>query len=281
MKTGIHYILKILIFLTLTGCVDEVTSEPEFDPQIFITGSLNAVEKNATLRIQRTIPVNSTTPDFINNAQITLYTKDQQENTSVVTKSFSVSDGSYQTTAVIEPIVGNQYWVEINIPNEDIFRSTPETLKKIIPINSITIVDNIPQVNFDDPEEERNFYYLSIIYLIDFNAVDADELVLNDILFNGNKNAFLKPRTNKFFKTLSVSLNHINSNTYQYLTNILTLKDQNNIISENENPGELFSTPPINVTGNMMNVTKNKAALGNFSAVNFDTMTYSSSATTN
>ncbi|MEW7280821.1 hypothetical protein ABW636_19700 [Aquimarina sp. 2201CG1-2-11] len=265
----------------LMNCTREVTSEVEFVPQIFITGGVNAVEKKATLRIQRSVPIDSNTPDFVTNAKVTLYTKDKNGNTSVVTNNFSESNGAYESIDIIDPIVGNQYWIEVSIPNEDSFKSIPETLKEIVPIKSIEIVNNIPRIIFDDVENERNFYYLSIVYFIDFNPIDSDEIVINDILFDGNKDTFLEPEINKAFDILLVQLTHVNANTYQYLTNVDILREFRNINIEGENPGELFSTPPVNVTGNMTNTTKSQTALGNFAAINYDTSIFTIEITAN
>ena len=72
---------------------------------------------------------------------------------SLITNSFNVSNGRYQSDQMITPIIGNYYWIEVELSDGVKFTSDPELLKTPVPIENITIVDAIPRVHFKDPKK--------------------------------------------------------------------------------------------------------------------------------
>lgn len=94
----------------------------------------------------------------------------------------------------------------------------------------------------------------------------------NDILFDGNENAFIETEDTADFngeKKYGVTLTHLNFDTYQFYQNI-TFQNQSNEGSgddESGDPGRLFESPPTNLTGNIVNTSTNRLILGNFGVI--------------
>ncbi|WP_242204924.1 DUF4249 domain-containing protein [Aestuariivivens insulae] len=266
---------KLLILLPfLAGCTKEIDLQIDFESQIFILGAIGNEPDNVTIEIQETVPVQETTVKPIRNATISLYTKTPKGDKSLVTNSFKESKGVYTSTEIISPTIGNYYWVEIKIPNNNTtFKSQEEQMKPVVPISSINKNGTSLAINFEDPRNDTNLYFVELSYFQGDNFLHSTFELSNDTLFNGNKNAFIQVQGisgNKVKATLS----NLNYRSFLFYSNLYQQEFENSDDGSGD-PGRLFSTPPVNLTGNITNMSTKRPALGNFAVVSLSTYEFS------
>lgn len=275
------YIIVFISLLTIFSCTEEISPSDEFEPKIFIFGEITTDQDYVSLKVGKTLPLNNSSgieplSSTVENAEIALFTRDTNDNTSLVTDDFSESlldPGEYISSQVVTPIIGNYYWIEVTIDGTK-YKSSPELLKPPITVTEIEVVGNQVRAIFNDPQNEVNHYYAI------FNFYDANDFFLfdeselsNDILFNGNENAFIETEDTAYFsgeKKYGVTLAHLNFDTYQFYQNI-TIQNQSNEgfddDDEGGDPGRLFDSPPTSLTGNIVNTATNRLVLGNFGVI--------------
>lgn len=261
------YIYIILVFACiLTSCVEDISPDFEFEEQVFVSGLLTNNEGFVSVQIQKTVPVTDTTFSAVNDAQISLFTRDASDNTvSLVSDSFTVDNGEYTSSEMVTPIVGNAYWIEVMLQDQIVLRSEEEILTPSIPIMDMVKNGDIVRITITGPIDVQNFYLYRVEILKDGVLISDDIGVGNDRIINENPEKFLDIGDINEGDTLRVSLHNINFNTFQFYVNVVS-----NQLDE-AGVSALFS--PINIVGNITNTTTNKLALGNFGIAGFSTMT--------
>lgn len=264
-RTSIYF----LTLLLLVGCVKEIPNTSNFEPQVFISGFLSGGTEYVTVKIQQTVPVDIQSLNPVNDAQILLYTKGSDGNDELITSSFEIINGTYRSSEMITSLVGNTYWVEIVLADGTRFVSDKEALKPEITIKDIVVTNELNRVIFADPTDDSNFYLINFLFYKSDGSLDLkiNELT-NDVLFNGNANATFD--STEFLinnpHEVRVSISNLNFNSYQfYLNQFAQFENQITNAGSEEDPGQLFLPPPANLTGNIMNTTTSRKALGFFS----------------
>ena len=264
MKLRYLYIFILVVFI---GCTKEMTLDTDFKSQIFIFGTLTDEPKNLVITIQESVPVRSvsTEPKPVKNAKITLYTKSPSGAVAVVTDNFIEQEENYISSQIIAPLLGNYYWIEVILEDGTAFKSIEEKLKNPIPITKITKANGFTRARFKDPVNEKNFYKLEVISAGNEYSFWHTQLS-NDILFNGNDDAFIEVESFSG-NNITAALLNFNYDTYQFYLNIAAQEDVIQEYDEEENSGDpsrLFAPPPVHLTGNISNTVTGKKALGNF-----------------
>ncbi len=262
-------------FLFLYSCTKEVEAESTFESKTFIFGIITNDIDNIFITISKTVPLNSGSGDIlplsnsVSNAEISLYTKDTNGNTSLVTDDFMYLElqDEYMSSQVIIPVIGNYYWIEVLV-DDILYKSAEELLKTPIPIDNTLDVNNNTRIEFADPSDETNLYLARLVLYNNQNDLIFEEFAIsNDVLFNGNENAFIdifQPFDNNAITNLA----QLNYGTYQFYRNLITQQDSNQGgDDESGSPGRLFDLPPANITGNILNTSTNRYALGNFGVI--------------
>ncbi|MFD2564301.1 DUF4249 family protein [Aquimarina rubra] len=264
MKKLYIYITFISLFV-LIGCVEDIRLDFEFKEQVFISGLLTDESDFVSLQIQKTVPVTNTTFSAVNDAQVSLFTRDVLNSVSLVSDSFTVDNGTYTTTEMINPTIGNAYWIEVVLPDQTTLKSEEEILKPPVPILDIVKTGNTVRITFRDQIGEQNFYLSHIEVLRDGIVITNVLDVFSDTVVTENLEEYLDISGINDGDTVRVSAFNINFNTFQFYNNVFR-EDQDDI-----EVLTLFSTT--NIVGNITNTTTNKLALGNFGIAGFSTMT--------
>lgn len=263
------------LLLLVSSCTSEVPLNSNFEPQIFISGNLINGTNHMTINIQRTVDVDDLGYDPINNANISLFTKNQSEEISLVTNNFVVTNGEYKTSTMITTIVGNSYWIEITLTDGTILKSDAEILKEPIIINEITRINEFTRVHFNDPFD-TNFYLMHFEFSENGEDIFDTWELTNDIFFNGGENSFyeIDELVTGEHLNIKVSIRDLNFNTYQFYLNAFSqFENQIEDGDSDGDPGLLFLPPPANLTGNITNVSNNKRVLGFFGVFSYNEMT--------
>lgn len=262
MKISLHITLALLLFLI--SCNERIPSDFEIEEQLFVSGLMTNETDFITLQIQKTVAFDDRSVNIVKNAQISVFTKDNNDKESLITDRFELIDETYTSTEKISPVVGHRYWVEIVLEDGTILKSDEEQLRMAIKIKEIKREKNIIFITFDDPIEEDNFY----LYHFNFtkNGIQTERFMEfgNDRLFNGDEEAeislvddYLNEGT-----TLEVAFSNVNYNTFQYNSNLVS----------NQGESDFSLSSPINIIGNITNTKTNRRVLGNFSVIGFSSL---------
>lgn len=254
------YIILVcsLVFFT---CTEETTLETDFEPQTIIFGNLSSGTHNLSVNVSQTVPVDSKQSIPVNDAKVVLYTKSTNEEPSAVLNDFIIIDGVYVSTQPITAVVGNYYWIEVTLADGTLFRSSEEKLLDIVAVENHSFIDDNLRLEISDPESEVNFYITTIYY----NSESESSMftVTSDALFNGNDDAFIEIE-NIFDNTqFDIEFSNVSFNTYKFFEKLLVQMDTNSI-GDDSGPVGLFSSPPVNLKGNIINTSNNKTAIGHF-----------------
>ncbi|WP_347924799.1 DUF4249 family protein [Pontimicrobium sp. SW4] len=272
MKQSYNIIVTLVCLFFFSGCLKEADIEAEFEPQVFIYGYLIDNTDYIKVTVQRTVPVNVTTVDAIEDATISLYTEDVNSNITLVTDDFVyANEGDYYSNDTVTGIVGNKYWIEVVLTDGTTYESEHETLKPPVEIIDIRKEGNFSQVVFSDPPGESNFYIVDYNFYEGSNRIARRFELSNDNLFDGNGNAFIETEYIEG-NGIGISLNNLNYLTYQfYVTSFDQYDNQVDFGStETVDAFLIFSKPPVNLIGNIKNKTTNRTALGFFGVFSSD-----------
>ncbi|MDB4292416.1 DUF4249 domain-containing protein [Maribacter sp.] len=256
--------LTIALLALLTSCLDEIAPDLELKEQVFISGLLTSDPDFVALEIQNTVSVVDTTFSAVNDAQVSLFTRDASGSVSLVSDSFTVNNGEYQTSEIIRPTVGNTYWVEVILQDQTVLKSEEEILKTPIPIISMVKNGSTVRVTVTDQIEEENFYLVRLEVLKDGTLISDNYGIFNDTVIEENLEEFVEIDNVNDGETVRASIYNINFNTFQFYDNVFRAQDDLGLSA-------LFS--PINLEGNVTNTTTNELALGNFGIAGFSTLT--------
>ena len=267
MKRIYKTIAFILCLLTLQSCVKEIKLVSSYEPSIFIYGNLTNETDFVNILVLETTPVTDASQKYIDNAKITLYTENDNIPT-LITNDFTLTvENTYKSSEKIATIIGNYYWIEVELQDGTTFKSNKERLLQPIALSRVSYEDDTLQAHFEDPENSTNFYHLEIASVDNLHNSFLNNFQLgNDVLFNGNKNAFIESET--FINSATaVRLSNVNFETYRFLLNISRQNEDNKDEDESDDSGQLFASPPENLIGNIQNTVTNKKALGNFGVI--------------
>jgi len=292
MKSFYKYILFVCIAGSSFSCTEEISVDVTHDPQTIIFGSLTNQNQQVQITVQQSVPLNSTqTSQPINDAMITLFQRNINGEMGIVTSNFIVNQGVYTSIDNISTTQGNSYWIEVVLSNGVVFRSKEEIMLPVVNITQVTQnpgFNDVVNIQFADPANVTNFYKATVMAFNDDIQVSSNFTQSNDVLFNGNMQAIIEvdifPEVSEDeedeeelpeFDRLEVQLANINFNSYQFLLNQSSQIEANTEANDNESgsPSQLFSTPPVNLLGNITNTSNNTIALGNFSVESIDVYT--------
>jgi len=215
------YIYTSFILLSiLTSCVEDTMLDFEFEEQVFVSGLLTNEEGFISVQIQKTVPVTDTNFSAVNDAQISLFTRDADNTTSLVSNSFAIDNGTYTTSEMITPVIGNKYWIEVRLQDQSVLISEEEILKPPIPIVDMVKTDDSIRITLTGPIDEQNFYLIQIETLED-DVLISDGLVLsNDRIINEEEEKILFIDGIKTGETIRIHINNINFRTFQFYVNL-------------------------------------------------------------
>ena len=269
MKSYYKIILIACFIQTIFSCTEEITPPTNFTPKVFIFGNITNHTDYLRIKIGKTVPLNSTSSNPVNNATVSLFTKDKNNNTSLVTDDFSIISGTYESSQKITPVLDNHYWIEVKVDNVT-YKSSQELLKIPISITNVEVVNDQLRAVFSDPQGETNHYLANFSFYDEFdNFLSEENELSNDILFDGNVKAFIETFDDYGSDIQKRAiLTHLNFETYQFYLNIIAQEESNEgYDDEGGDPGRLFASPPTNLTGNIINTETNQFALGNFGVI--------------
>ncbi|MGY5352696.1 hypothetical protein ACXGQW_09055 [Wenyingzhuangia sp. IMCC45533] len=260
----IHIYTTLLLFFCLMSCVEEIPTETTFEEQIFISGSINTTTDFVSVKIQKTVPVTSSNlVNFVSGANISLFTKDEDDKATLVTNSFVEQNGTYVSSEEITPVIGNSYWIEVTLENGTILKSDRDILRSSIEIKEIKkeVEEELIVVVFDDPEEESNFYIFHFEFFRDNQLVESFTELSTDRFFNKNEDIELSVVDDYIDEeiTFKISISNVSFNTYQYHSNLLSSQEEDDV----------SLSSPINIIGNVTDTNRNKRSLGNFDVTGF------------
>jgi len=274
-KTSVSTVLLLITF----GCTKEISVDVPYQPTTIIYGNISTDNAPVVINIQQSVPLNSaSTHNPVNNAVVQLYTKDNTGITNLVTDTFSIANGVYSSMNNINTIIGNYYWIEVVLADGTIFKSKEELLKPIVHIISIESsinADDIATIKFNDPANDTNYYKFNIDLYFNGQLVSNNSSQSNDVVFNGNPEASVDIDLFKYqdedeedlfeleYNEVRVSFSNINFSSYQFYLN-QSLQVEATEGDSSFDPSQLFASPPVNLLGNITNVSTNSIALGNF-----------------
>lgn len=268
--------------ICFAGCTKEISLDVAHEPQTIIYGSISNETSPVSIHILQSVHLQDSSPSIpINNASVSLYTKDISGNTNLVTDNFIVNNGVYTSTQSISATIGNLYWIEVLFNDGTLCKSKQELLKPVVSLQGVNVsIDNeFMQVFFDDPINDKNFYKINLSLLNNGQIISSNNSIFNDLLFDGIKNTIVNVnflnRENTpneiIFNQKKITLSNINTSSYQFYLNQIQQLETNNNESIGD-PGQLFATPPVNLIGNIINTNTNKVILGNFTVNSIDTI---------
>ncbi|MCE7995257.1 MAG: DUF4249 domain-containing protein [Roseivirga sp.] len=265
-------LIYILTCFLIPGCTQEIPLGTDFEPEIFISGILLNRTDYITIHIQETTAPDNPVPNRINDARVRLYTRDTDGTKRLLTGDFTIENGAYTTTQRVIGRVGNLYWIEVELRDGRLLMSDEEPLKTPVEVKDITSENGRTRVVFSDPGEETNFY------MVHFRFFEGDEVVSevfersNDVLFNGNDQAFIEiPEVGG--GKVSASLLNLNYYTYQFYVNShAQWLSQIDSDPDSGGPDRLFGTPPADLEGNILDTSTGTPVLGFFGVFSFNYM---------
>lgn len=271
----IKYICLLFCFISYYSCTKEISVDVAHEKQTIIFGGIKNGTNPIVIDIQQSVPLNSTASfEAVNDASVSVFTRNTAGTSSIITDNFSVNQGRYTSVGEVSTTIGHTYWIEVTLIDGTIFRSEEEELKAVVPIESIEISnEDIVTIQFADPANDRNFYTFNIDLFLNGQLVSSTISQSNDVVFDGNENASVEIDLFDFideddevtitYDTLRARLQNINFSSYQFYLNQSAQIEANDSESSGD-PSQLFATPPVNLLGNITNISTNKTALGNF-----------------
>ncbi|MBE7629913.1 hypothetical protein [Tenacibaculum piscium] len=264
------YILFILIInmVAFLSCSQTIPLDDIHEPNIIIKGGIT---KNNVVYvdIQETVPVDVITKKSINTAKVSLYAKGEN---SLDTKIADLSilderDGIYVIENQFNPIVNNYYWIKIILEDGTVLESSPEVFKEKVEVKSITINNENTRVTFKDSSTDQKDFYLIVyrLYNEQGDFIFTDFFVQNDILFEEDQDPFSEIEDTA--KSIEVEISNIGYNNYNFFKNYLSQVEAQDV-EDGDFFSQLFSGPPANLEGNIINKTTGKKALGFFGLFN-------------
>lgn len=265
----------LICVISYYSCTKEISVNVAHEKETIIFGGIKNGTNSVVIDIQQSVPLNSTASfEAVNDATISLFTRNTSGTSSLITDNFNVNQGRYTSVGEVTTTIGHKYWIEVRLIDGTVFRSEEEELKAVVPIESIEISnEDIVTIQFADPANDRNFYTFGIDLFLNGQLVSSTVSQSNDVVFDGNANASVEIDLFRFndednevaitYDALRARLQSINFSSYQFYLNQSAQIEANDSESSGD-PSQLFATPPVNLLGNITNTTTNSIALGNF-----------------
>ena len=281
-SSHIKTLLFALITILYSSCTKEISVDVSHDIQTVIFGELTNLNQPVSISIQQTLPLNSTSSfQAVNDATISLFTKDSNGVVSLITTAFSIDKGVYTSLQPVSTTIGNTYWIEVALNDGTQFKSKEEFMKPVVSITEIEIdeqFNDILNIEFSDPVGITNFYKVKVELFNQGQLVSSNFSESNDVVFDGNADASLsvdlfreldEDQPLPSYDAIKASLGNINFSSYQFLLNQRSQIEANEDSGEDSggDPSQLFSTPPVSLLGNITNISNNKTTLGNFTVI--------------
>jgi len=263
MKKLYIYLLLVSLTTILTSCVEVIEPAYKFEEQVFISGLMTSEASLISLQIQNTVEANDSIFNPVNNAQVSLYTKDSSNSVSLVSNSFTINNGDYTSTEEIIPIIGNTYWIEVVLDDTTILQSEEEVMKAPVSILGMQKIDDVVKITFEDQTDSQNFYLFQIDVFEDDELIEEYTLLINDTNVTENLEESISLENVNDGNTVKVDIYNLNFNTFQFYYNVFSVEDDLSLSS-------LFL--PSNIVGNITNITTDELALGNFGITGYSTM---------
>jgi len=277
------HILLLLIAFSFS-CTEEISIDVSHDIQTIIFGSLTNQNEQVQIIVQQSVPLNSTqTSRPVNDAIVSLFERTENGDISLITSDFTINQGVYTSIDNISTTQGNSYWIEVTLTNGTVFRSKDEVMLSVVGIAQASqneAFNDIVDIQFSDPANATNLYKANVMAFNNDTQISSNFTQSSDVLFNGNMQARIEvdifPEISEDeedtsplpeFNRLEIQLANINFESYQFLLNQTAQIEANTEANDNESgsPSQLFSTPPVNLLGNITNTSNNTVSLGNFS----------------
>ncbi|MDO5978899.1 hypothetical protein [Flavivirga spongiicola] len=281
-SSHIKTLLFALITILYSSCTKEISVDVSHDIQTVIFGELTNLNQPVSISIQQTLPLNSTSSfQAVNDATISLFTKNSNGAVSLITTDFSIDKGVYTSLQPISTTIDNTYWIEVVLNDGTQFKSKEEFMKPVVSITEIEIdeqFNDILNIEFSDPVGITNFYKVKVELFNQGQLVSSNFSESNDVVFDGNADASLgvdlfrdldDDQPLPLYDAIKASLGNINFSSYQFLLNQRSQIEANEDSGEDSggDPSQLFSTPPVSLLGNITNISNNKTTLGNFTVI--------------
>ncbi len=271
--------LAILTFgILLSSCEDPISVDlNDAPPRLVIEASLDL--QKGTQGNDQTIQLSLSSPFFDNDTDTAVTGASVVVTNTDTNEVFSFADqndGRY-TTSVFNPIINNNYELEV-IYNGEVYMAS----EKLMSVSEIKRVEQSFEggfdeevldvsIFFDDPEDEENYYFVRLDEEDNFPTLEAfkDEFINGneiDVFFENDEdeddpNAEFNPGD-----TVDITLYGISKQYYNYLYLL---------IEQYDSGGDPFSPTPARIKGNCINVNNSdNYAFGYFRVTEFDTVSY-------
>ncbi|WCC42741.1 DUF4249 family protein [Tenacibaculum finnmarkense] len=263
----ILFIIFISIF-TFFGCSKTIPLDDIYEPHVIVRGGIT---KNNIIFVdlQQTVPVSVITKKPINTAKVSLHTKAENSAAKKIADVLILDEkeGKYAIKKEFNPMVGNYYWIKIILEDGTILESVPELFKPKVVLNKITKEDEGTRITFEDfSGDKKDFYLITYtFYTKQGDVIFTDFLIENDVFFEEGEAAFFE--IEDISDSVEVEMSSISFNTYNFLKSYLT-QIETQEIADGDFFSQLFSDPPANLEGNIINKATGRKALGFFELFN-------------
>ncbi|MBE7634249.1 DUF4249 family protein [Tenacibaculum finnmarkense genomovar ulcerans] len=263
----ILFIIFISIF-TFFGCSKTIPLDDIYEPHVIVRGGIT---KNNIIFVdlQQTVPVSVITKKSINTAKVSLHTKAENSAAKKIADVLILDEkeGKYAIKKEFNPMVGNYYWIKIILEDGTILESVPELFKPKVVLNKITKEDEGTRITFEDfSGDKKDFYLITYtFYTKQGDVIFTDFLIENDVFFEEGEAAFFE--IEDISDSVEVEMSSISFNTYNFLKSYLT-QIETQEIADGDFFSQLFSGPPANLEGNIINKATGRKALGFFELFN-------------
>ncbi|MEX6626404.1 DUF4249 domain-containing protein [Tenacibaculum salmonis] len=268
MKSSYILVIILISIITFFSCSETIPLDNIYEPHLIIRGGIT---KNNFIYvdIQQTVPVNVITKKPINTAKVSLYTKAENILDTKIADLLVLDekDGKYAMENQFIPIVNNYYWIKIILEDGTILESVPELFKEKVEVKSITINNENTRVTFKDfLGDQKDFYLITYkFYNEQGDFVFTDFYIENDVFFEEGEDASSEIEYTS--KSVEVEISSISFNNYNFFKSyLIQLETQN--IEDGDFFSQLFSGPPANLEGNIVNKKTGRKELGFFGLFN-------------
>lgn len=267
-------LLYIAIFATFFSCEDPIdVNHPQGKTRYSVEGEITTENKIGRVNITSSTNYDATEIPKIEGAEVAIY-----QNNVLLTNYNDSGDGVYLSQDSIKGEVGNNYHIEVKLPNGNVLKSYPEKIKEVTSIDSI-YSKHVSDYNYlggppRDIDDSETGYYVFINTSDKVGEGDAYrwKVYINDVLLNNPEQLFFENDFRVDGKTIKqldfnflaklddevrIEQNSISERNYDYLFSLL-----NEAL-----PSGGFGTPPAPVIGNLYNVNDtDEIVFGYFSA---------------
>jgi hypothetical protein len=216
------YILHILFFF-LTGCISSYNLDHDTNEYLLVVdGKITQENTQHELTLRRSTATGSTEYNAVTGAQISLY--DDMGNFETY---FEFENGKYLFEGnVLERIPGRSYYLEIQLPDESMYRSVPQTMPEVVKPDKLYFeLEEIEEIS--DLENITTKWYL--------------DLYLNTPVFNDDQNLYFIWRLDHVFSSNEVQCHPLMKPVTCYVKRKLISDNLQIFSSENLSGGQLMN----------------------------------------